>query len=293
MSMEMAEFGKPFITSIVNSDDLVPTLSASSVHDFIHEVRIKRKKLITSAYNAIGSRVPFAKAIADRAVSRGTEVVMSSKQRTRSLISWTRREKTAALTSSKSANMAEASEPLDKSYEASEELIISEFTSDEDDGSKSTSEESDNDGVDEEEEQISFATHNTANDEMNQYLKELQLEEQGDNPKINGGKEKQAARKKGITEAEMKNEATSEAGSTEATSEKPAKHHLYPSGRILHLVPVPSSENSDDADEKRVVLYETPREMYGKLRLSIRMTVTHCLLSSFALRNLPRAFALR
>ncbi|KOM45483.1 hypothetical protein LR48_Vigan06g078900 [Vigna angularis] len=278
MSMEMAEFGKPFITSIVNSDDLVPTLSASSVHDFIHEVRIKRKKLITSAYNAIGSRVPFAKAIADRAVSRGTEVVMSSKQRTRSLISWTRREKTAALTSSKSANMAEASEPLDKSYEASEELIISEFTSDEDDGSKSTSEESDNDGVDEEEEQISSATHNTANDEMNQYLKELQLEEQNDNPKINGGKEKEAARKKGITEAEMKYEGVrieERAGSTEATSEKPAKHHLYPSGRILHLVPVPSSENSDDADEKRVVLYETPREMYGKLRLSIRMTVDH------------------
>lgn len=264
--------------------------------------------MITSAYNAIGSRVPFAKAIADRAVSRGTEVpstsllydlwlcydlniynfyilisyiiiilhgdpslylkvVMSSKQRTRSLINWTRRDKTAALTSSKSANMAEATESLDKSYEASEELIISEFTSDEEDESKSTSEGSDNDGLDEEEEQNISATHNTANDELNEYLKELQVEEEDDNPNINGGKEK---------EAEMKYEGVrieERAGSTEATSEKPAKHHLYLSGRILHLVPVPSSENSDD--EKRVVLYETPREMYGKLRLSIRMILDH------------------
>ena len=38
---------------------------------------IKRKKFINSAFSAIGSRIPFAsgaKAIADRAVSRGTEV---------------------------------------------------------------------------------------------------------------------------------------------------------------------------------------------------------------------------
>jgi len=204
---------------------------------------------------------------------------MSSKQRTQSLISWPRREKTAALTSSKSANMAEASESLPTSYEAAtEELTISEFTSDEDDGSKSTSEGSDNDGEDEEEEQIISSTPNTANDELNQYLKELQLEAQDDNPNTNGAKEKEEATKKGITEAEMNDEVAP--GSTEATSEKPVKHYLYPSGRILHIVPVISSENSesnhnDDADEKRVVLYETPRKMYGKLRLSISMLHHH------------------
>jgi len=35
MTLELAEFGKPFITSIVNGSDIVPTLSACSVHDFI------------------------------------------------------------------------------------------------------------------------------------------------------------------------------------------------------------------------------------------------------------------
>ncbi|KAK7367017.1 hypothetical protein VNO80_09023 [Phaseolus coccineus] len=37
MTLELAEFGKPFITSIINGSDIVPTLSASSVHDFIAE----------------------------------------------------------------------------------------------------------------------------------------------------------------------------------------------------------------------------------------------------------------
>ncbi|KAK7367013.1 hypothetical protein VNO80_09018 [Phaseolus coccineus] len=38
MTLELAEFGKPFITSIINGSDIVPTLSASSVHDFIAEL---------------------------------------------------------------------------------------------------------------------------------------------------------------------------------------------------------------------------------------------------------------
>ncbi|KAK7366993.1 hypothetical protein VNO80_08998 [Phaseolus coccineus] len=286
MSLDLAEFGKPFVTSIINGYDMVPTLSASSVHDFVSEGLIKRKKFINSAFNAIGSRIPFAsgaKAIADRAVSRGTEVVMKSKQRTRSLITWPRRENAAALSSSKSADLAEASQSSDTSYEVTEELIISEFTSDEDDGSKSSSEGSDHDDMDEEEEQIISATHNIANAELNQYLKEIQLEAQDDYPNINGAKEKEAATKEGTTEAEMNDEVVhieEREGSTAATSDKLVRHHLYPPGRILHIVPVLSHENSksnhnDDADEKHVVLYETGKEVYGKLRLSRRMLFDH------------------
>jgi len=208
---------------------------------------------------------------------------MKSKQRTRSLITWPRRENAAALSSSKSADLAEASQSSDTSYEVTEELIISEFTSDEDDGSKSSSEGSDNDDMDEEEEQIISATHNIANDELNQYLKEIQLEAQDDYPNTNGAKEKAAATKEGATEAEMNDEVVhieEREGSTAATSDKLVRHHLYPPGRILHIVPVLSHENSksnhnDDGDEKHVVLYETGREVYGKLRLSRRMLFDH------------------
>jgi len=218
---------------------------------------------------------------------------MKSKQRTRSLITWPRRENAATLSSSKSANLAEeASQSLDTSYEVTEELIISECTSEEDDGTKSSSEGSDNDEMDEEEEQIISATHNVANDELNEYYKDLQLEAQDDTPNIHGAKEKEKATKKGITEAakekgitkaEMNDEDVhieERAGSTVATSEKPVRHHLYPPGRILHIVPALSSENSksnhsDDADDKHFVLYETGRELYGKLRLSRGMLLDH------------------
>ncbi|XP_029127732.1 sn1-specific diacylglycerol lipase beta [Cajanus cajan] len=38
MTLELAEFGKPFIISVINGSDMVPTLSVFSVHDFISEV---------------------------------------------------------------------------------------------------------------------------------------------------------------------------------------------------------------------------------------------------------------
>ncbi|XP_068466875.1 uncharacterized protein [Phaseolus vulgaris] len=267
MSLDLAEFGKPFVTSIINGYDMVPTLSISSVHDFISEDLVKSKKFIKSACSSIGSRLPFAsyaKAIVNHAVSRGTQVVMNSKQRTRSMITWPQRENTAALSSSKSANLAEASQSLDTTYE------------DEDEGSKSSSEGSDNDDMDEEEEQIISATHNIANDEFYQYLKELQLEAQNDYPNTSDAKEKEAATKESTTEAEMNDEVVhieERGGSTVATSDKQVRHHLYPPGRILHIVPVLSTGNGD-GDEKHV-LYETSRELYGKLRLSRGMLFDH------------------
>ncbi|CAJ1931036.1 unnamed protein product [Sphenostylis stenocarpa] len=291
VSLELAEYGKPFVTSVINGYDIIPTLSAASVHDFISEGLIKRKKIINSAFRAIGSRIPFAsnaKALADHAVSRGTEVVMKSQQRTRSLISWPRRENTVPLTTSKSENLAEASRLSHSSYEVTEEIKISEFTSDEDEGSKYSSEGSDNDDMDDEEERIISATRNittptASDDELNKYLKEVQLEAQDDTPNIHGANEKEVATKEGITEAEKNDEVVhgeETGGGAVATSDNLKRHPLYPPGRILHIVPAPSSENSmsndyDDADDKHVLLYETARELYGKLRLSKPMIVDH------------------
>jgi len=55
MSLDLAEFGKPFVTSIINGYDMVPTLSACSVHDFISEVL----KLVLSTLHGFGKRVFF------------------------------------------------------------------------------------------------------------------------------------------------------------------------------------------------------------------------------------------
>ncbi|KAL5178624.1 Sn1-specific diacylglycerol lipase alpha [Glycine soja] len=286
MSFELAEFGKPFITSIINGYDIVPTLSGSSVHDFVAEGKIKRKKILNAARSsitAIGSRLPFAstaKAIADHAVTRGTQVVMKNKQKTRSLLPWSRREKTEALPSSKSDNLAEACGSSETSCGVVEEIKISDSTSDEYDESKSSSEESDNDvDIDEEEQIISAAqnvtTHTACdiseNDLLNE-LKELELEAQDDNPKINA-QEKEGAKTKDITEEEINDQVVD-------TKDK-LDTHLYPPGRIMHIIPSPSSENNSNSsnhnssEEKEVYLYETPRQLYGKLRLSRGMIIDH------------------
>lgn len=56
-------------------------------------------------------------------------------------------------------------------------------------------------------------------------------------------------------------------------------HHFYPPGRIMHMVSIPSSETSDlEHDcptEDNVGIYETPRELYSKLRLSKTMINDH------------------
>ncbi|KAL9316435.1 hypothetical protein ACSQ67_017436 [Phaseolus vulgaris] len=58
------------------------------------------------------------------------------------------------------------------------------------------------------------------------------------------------------------------------------RRRLYPPGRIMHMIPSHMSENSNsnhsDADEKHVcLLYQTPTELYGKLRFSRGMVLDH------------------
>ncbi|XP_029127775.1 uncharacterized protein LOC114916042 [Cajanus cajan] len=273
MSFELAEFGKPFITSIINGYDMVPTLSASSVHDFIVEGRIKRKKFIT----AIGSHIPFAssaKAIADRTISRGTQVLMKHKQRTRSLLSWSRHENNV-LSSSKSDNLAEASRPTNTNYEVVEEIIISEHTSDED-GSKSSSDGSD---LDDEEEQIISAaqkitTPTISDDELLNQFKDLELETQDDIPSVHA-KEKEEAMTKDNDQFVHIEESV---GVVPTSSDNSGTHPLYPPGRIMHIIPASSLANSNSNHhdlEKHVYLYETSRQLYGKLRLSRGMILDH------------------
>ncbi|RDX84972.1 hypothetical protein CR513_33903, partial [Mucuna pruriens] len=246
MTLELAEFGKSFIISIINGYDMVPTLSASSVHDFISEGRIRRKKILNAARNSIT-------AIGSRLVNRGTQrdpnslylkVVMKHKQRTRSLLPWYHREKIVTLSSSKSDNLAEASRLSETSCESflAEELIITESTTDEE-GSKSSSEGSDHDDIDEEEQHIS-ATHNVntptvcdiPDDELLNQLKELELETMDDIPDIYA-QEKETAITKDIIEEEINDQVVHNKESAGVvTSDNLNRHVLYPPGRIMHIV---------------------------------------------------------
>ncbi|KAG5059092.1 hypothetical protein JHK87_000121 [Glycine soja] len=286
VSLELAEFGKPFITSIINDSDIVPTLSAYSIHDFIFEGQIKHKKILNAARSAVVSRLPFAstaKAIADHAV------VKKHKERTRLLLSLSQQpENVGALSSSKSDNLAEASRSTETSYEVSEEIIISESTSDEDESIFSSDDESQHDDIDEEEQIISAFQNITAStaasdEELLNQLEKLELEKHDDIPNIHVKENQEATTSIDVTEEEKKVVLvhTEESAGAVTASYNLEKHPLYPPGRIMHIVPAPSnsSENSNsddyDPDEKYLYLYETPKQLYGKLRVSRRMILDH------------------
>ncbi|KAH1234514.1 hypothetical protein GmHk_09G026701 [Glycine max] len=228
MTLELAEFGKPFIISIINGYDIVPTLSASSVHDFVSEGRDRNNDQI----------IPIAKAIAKHAVTHCTEGVKKYQHRTHALLPWHRRE-------NKLDNMAElaSGSSHETNFESllTEEQLIMESMSD-DEEYNSSSEGSD---VDDDE------------DELSNQVGKLKL-----------GKEA----------ATTKNIAGEESDCRVTTS---GRRHLYPPGRIMHIVPtahlsenIPNS-NHNGSDEKHVYLYETPRDLYGKLRLSRGMILDH------------------
>lgn len=57
-------------------------------------------------------------------------------------------------------------------------------------------------------------------------------------------------------------------------SQAPRHCQLYPPGRIMHMVALPISEEQGSQSEG-VALYETPRDMYSKIRLARSMIRDH------------------
>lgn len=92
--------------------------------------------------------------------------------------------------------------------------------------------------------------------------------------------EKEAATIRGNTEEKINDQVvdTEQVVGTVSTLDN-LDTHLYPPGRIIHIVPTYLSENSNsnhnDHDAKRVYLYETPTQLYGKLRLLRGMIGDH------------------
>ncbi|KAL9390609.1 hypothetical protein Peur_019214 [Populus x canadensis] len=74
--------------------------------------------------------------------------------------------------------------------------------------------------------------------------------------------------------------AKAAAAETHITSEDLSESQLfYPPGRIMHVISMPSSDTAnlelDEPTEEHVGLYETPRELYSKIRLSRTMINDH------------------
>ncbi|KAL2341731.1 hypothetical protein Fmac_009671 [Flemingia macrophylla] len=260
MTWELAESGKHFITTIINGSDLVPTFSTSSIDDLRSEVVMKR-----------------AQSVAEAVV------------RTRSsLSSWScmsaRRRNVGPALNSKAEDLTEASVISDRSSETliTDEVVREPLLKDENTSSSGGSGHDDTD----EEEQIIHAnqdiTASTVSDfSEGQLWYELEKELQKQDNTMNiHAQEEEAAAAKEITEEENQLVDAAECSSNSiTTSDNVDSHRFYPPGRIMHIVSVPSSDesnsNSDDPVEEHVCLYETPRELYSKLRLSRTMINDH------------------
>ena len=110
------------------------------------------------------------------------------------------------------------------------------------------------------------------------YELEKELQRQNNDTNIRAQEAEAAAAKEIIEEENMLADAV-EINKPISSSEVSESHHFYPPGRIMHIVSVPSSDtpngDHDGHTEERVGIFETPRELYSKLRLSKTMINDH------------------
>ncbi|KAM0965955.1 hypothetical protein ACFX2C_021782 [Malus domestica] len=315
ITWELAESGKHFITTIINGSDLVPTFSAASVDDLRSEViasswlndlrdQVERTRVLNVVYrsaNALGSRLPsIASAKARvagagallRPVSSSTQIVMKRAQnvvvRTHSSISsWScmgaRRRNVSPLLNSKADDLHEDSLICEKDSEyRAEGVIVDPMLNNLESSSSGGLGHDDSD----EEEQLLPVNRNTATSTVEDitegelwYELEKELKRQEDEVNVEA-REEEAAAVKEITEEEDMLVGVAESNTPISSSDVSENHRFFPPGRIMHIISVPSSDDTNlDNDgppaEERVGIYETRRELYSKLRLSRTMINDH------------------
>ncbi|RYR12969.1 hypothetical protein Ahy_B04g070217 isoform D [Arachis hypogaea] len=291
--------------STASIDDLRSEVTASSwINDLRDQVEHTRVlNVVYRSATALGSHLPSISSAKARVagagailwpVTSGTQVVMKRAQsvaeavvRTRSsLSSWScmsaRRRNVSSSPNSKTEDLSEASLISETATESllTEEMVTESTLKDE--HSSSSSGGSGHDDTDEEEQLLaakqdisdSTADHITEGQLWYELEKELQKQENSIDIDV---QEEEAAAAKEITEEENQLVDAAEGSNSITTSENVDSHRFYPPGRIMHIVcmPSPVESNSDDPVEEHVGLFETPRELYSKLRLSRTMINDH------------------
>ncbi|XP_039025741.1 uncharacterized protein LOC120159155 isoform X2 [Hibiscus syriacus] len=295
--------------SAASVDDLRAEVTASS---WLNDLRdqVERTRVLNVVYrsaSALGSRLPSmatAKArVAGagallRPVSSSTKVVMKGAQnvaqavvRSRSsLTSWScigpRRRNVSSGLNAKGDDTIEAS----ITSESSEGLLTEVVTINETKVECSSGGGSGHDDTDEDEPLIamdrvitSSTTDEIAGGEL-WYELEKELKRRESEVDLHACAEEAAVAKE-IMEQENELSADASPGSRSPISPPDASENLrfYPPGRIMHIVATPPSDAADLDDDRNgdgsgndpVRIYQTPRELYSKIRLSRTMINDH------------------
>ncbi|XP_021725563.1 uncharacterized protein LOC110692792 [Chenopodium quinoa] len=300
--------------STTSIDALRSEVTASSWLNDLRD-QVERTRVLNVVYrsaSAIGSRTQYIATTAKarvagagalfRPVSSGTQVVMRRAQdvaqavvRTRpTLSSWScmgaRRRNVGQSINLKEENMAEAS--LITTTSTSEVLVTEVASRDIEmhDGDYNFSSEGSVHEIDteeeEEEEQLLAADKDITTSTMEAvtegelwYQLQKELEKQEEAQAQVQAQEEEAATVKEITEeAHMLADAV-ENKQQISTTDIQENHQFYPPGRIMHMVCArfsnDASSGDNDAAEEHVGIYETPRHLYSKIRLTKMMINDH------------------
>ncbi|KAL2464197.1 Mono-/di-acylglycerol lipase [Forsythia ovata] len=293
--------------SAASVDDLRSEVTASSWSNDLRD-QVERNRVLKVIYRsatALGSHLPsIANAKARvvgagallRPVSSSTEVVMKRAQdvaqavvRSRSSISsWTcmgpRRRAVVPSSESKADDFPEAT-PLIP--EISDSLASEEISRDLDTNKADYCSSSDQSVLDETEDEydlrhagkaVATSTMENITEGDLWYELEKELQRQDSEADVHTQEEAAAAAEE-ITEEEKVLSDAVESLTPISSSDVSENLHFYPPGKIMHMVSIPLSEASDSSHnglvDEQVGIYETPRELYSKLRLSRTMINDH------------------
>ncbi|OEL22796.1 hypothetical protein BAE44_0016183 [Dichanthelium oligosanthes] len=248
------ESGKHFVTTIVNGADLVPTVSTASIDDLRSEVVMKQAQNVAQA--VARSRSAFSSWSCMGARRRGI-VTASSKD---------------DMTTETHVTSTVESESFIVEQHGAKTIEELQYTA----ASVSVHEEGDEEALLSENE----TSREHAEEEITEgelwYEFEKDLDRQVEVEART--REEEAAAAKEIMEEEsavLKNVEDRQSFASDSLE----RQQFYPPGRIMHMVAMPPPDADPDdpvvADECSVGIYETPRDLYSKIRLSNSMINDH------------------
>ncbi|XP_062202548.1 uncharacterized protein LOC133904917 [Phragmites australis] len=271
MTWDLAESSKDFVTTIVNRNDLVPSLGRAStaklrtevmasswVHDLHNHIQKTRfLGFVNRSVSFIRSHVPFVSDPRSKVVDVDMLQSHSSKAGRKPSTD------THAVVRKRPALVC-------WSCVAAQKQTI--------ESSKQTQDMKNQTDSDVKIEKINEAA---AAELVTIPLEELNLQEL-DNEDANREEKESALKVTDEEEAmELLESLTDELQVPSSSTSSQEPHQLYPPGRILHMVGLPAAEpntSEQGGPEEVVTLYETPRHLYSKIRLARSMIREHYML---------------
>ncbi|KAK7264667.1 hypothetical protein RJT34_32277 [Clitoria ternatea] len=300
MTWELAESGKHFITTVINNSDLVPTFSTSSVDDLRSEVaasswlndlwyQVEHTKVMSAVYRsatAFGCHLQFMSNAKDRIagaaailqpVTSGTQVVMKRAQTVAGAVVKTMsasHHNIGPLPESNLENIIENSpERTGETFLYEIEPMLNKDEPNSSIGGYGHDDMHEDEQLIHDDKYITTSAVDGITEGELLYELEKELKKQDNTLNVHAQEEEATAAKEIIEEEDELVDAAQSSNPITA-SDNLDSHRFYPPGKIMHIVSVPDDSGSNSVEEN-IKLYETPRQLYSKLRLSRTMINDH------------------